>query len=215
MAKRIIVVDYGAGNLYSVRRALEVSGAGEVTLSSDPKIISEADGLVLPGVGAFADGMRGLQSRGLVDPIIEYAQSGRPLLGICLGMQMLASVSEEFGFHDGLGLIPGDVVAIPNRSVQHETLKVPFIGWSKLSPSRASAYEGSVLRAHLSDSSVYLVHSFHVRPSNPEHLLATYSFGGHSITAAIQYRNVTGLQFHPERSGQVGLQIMGQFVDCA
>lgn len=215
MAKRIVIVDYGVGNLYSVRRALEVSGAEEVILSSDPLTINQADGLVLPGVGAFADGMRGLQDRGLVEPIIAYSQTGRPLLGICLGMQMLTSVSEEFGCHNGLGLIPGEVVCIPNQSTDGQALKVPFIGWSALTPSQACAYEGSVLQAHRPGSSVYLVHSFHVRPSNPEHLLATYYFGGHSITAAIRCRNVTGLQFHPERSGQVGLLIMGQFVNGA
>lgn len=215
MIKRIVIVDYGVGNVYSVRRALEVSGAEEVVVSSDPLTISQADGLVLPGVGAFADGMRGLNDRGLVESILAYSHSGRPLLGICLGMQMLASVSEEFGCHSGLDLIPGDVVCIPNRSLDDQALKVPFIGWSAITASRDNAYQGSVLQAHSASASVYLVHSFHVRPSNPEHLLATYCLGGHSITAAIRCRNVTGLQFHPERSGQVGLQIMGQFVNCA
>ncbi len=212
MSKRIAIIDYGAGNLYSVRRALEVSGAEEVVLSSDPLTISQADGLVLPGVGAFADGMRGLKDRRLIEPIIDYSHTGRPLLGICLGMQMLASVSEEFGCYRGLDLIPGEVVSIPSRSTDDQVLKVPFIGWSAISPSRANAYDGSVLQAHRSGGSVYLVHSFQVQPSNPEHLLATYCFGGHSITAAIRCRNVTGLQFHPERSGQVGLQIMEKFI---
>lgn len=215
MAKRIVIVDYGAGNLYSVQRALEVSGAEEVVLSSDPLAIGQADGLVLPGVGAFADGMRGLQDRGLIEPIIDYTHTGRPLLGICLGMQMLASVSEEFGFHNGLNLIPGDVVAIPNRSTDDQALKVPFIGWSTITPSRVEAFAETVLQEYTLGQSVYLVHSFHFQPSNPEHLLATYCFGGHSITAAIRFRNVTGLQFHPERSGPVGLQIMEQFVKGA
>lgn len=212
MAKRIVVVDYGVGNLYSVRRALEVSGAAEVIVSGDPLAIGEADGLVLPGVGAFADGMRGLRDRNLIEPISAFARSGRSLLGICLGMQMLVTSSEEFGTHEGLDLIPGEVVAIPNRSVEGQQLKVPFIGWADIVPGNVDAYASSVLRAAESKGGVYLVHSFHVRPSVPEHLLATYSFGGHSVTAAIQCNNVIGLQFHPERSGRVGLAIMRRFV---
>ena len=212
MTKRVVVVDYGVGNLYSVQRALEVSGAEEILLSSDPKDISQAEGLVLPGVGAFADGMRGLRERGLLEPIKAYAQSGRPLLGICLGMQMLATASEEFGRHEGLGLIPGEVVAIPDRSVDDQPLKVPFIGWATISPGQARANEGSLLQAHTARAAVYLVHSFQVLPTDPEHLLATYGFGGRRITAAIRSKNITGLQFHPEKSGGVGLEIMRRFV---
>jgi len=212
MAKCIVVVDYGVGNLYSVQRALEASGAEEILIGSDSKVISQAEGLVLPGVGAFADGMRGLRERGLMEPIKAYAQSGRPLLGICLGMQMLATASEEFGRHEGLGLIPGEVVAIPDRSVDDQPLKVPFIGWATISPGQAKANEGCLLQAHTATASVYLVHSFQVRPTDPEHLLATYGFGGHRITAAIRSKNITGLQFHPEKSGCVGLDIMRRFV---
>jgi len=215
MAKRIVIVDYGVGNLYSVQRALEVSGAEEIVLSADPQVIGQANGLVLPGVGAFADGMRGLRERGLVEPIKAYAQSGKPLLGICLGMQMLATASEEFGQHEGLGLIPGDVVAIPHRSTDDQPLKVPFIGWTAITPGHATACAGSVLQSHAPASAVYLVHSFHVQPANPEHLLATYGFGGHRITAAIRRDNITGFQFHPEKSGRVGLEIMRHFVGRA
>lgn len=212
MAKRVIVVDYGVGNLYSVQRALEVSGAEEIVLSSDPQVISQADGLVLPGVGAFADGMRGLRERALVEPIKTYAEAGRPLLGICLGMQMLATASEEFGHHEGLALIPGQVVAIPHRSTDDQLIKVPFIGWAAIAPADGVAWDGSALQSHVPSAAVYLVHSFHVRPDNPEHLLATYGFGGHRITAAIRRNNVTGFQFHPEKSGHVGLEIMRHFV---
>lgn len=212
MAKRIVVVDYGVGNLYSVQRALEVSGAEEIVVSSDPQTLMSADGLVLPGVGAFADGMRGLRDRGLIESIVRYSNSGKPLLGICLGMQMLATASEEFGLHNGLGLIPGEVVAIPNRAVDGQLLKVPFIGWANIMPTNRKAFMSSVLGSHETKGSVYLVHSFHMRPTDHDHLLATYDFGGHSITAAIQRDNVTGLQFHPERSGRVGLAIMGSFV---
>jgi glutamine amidotransferase len=212
MAKRIIVVDYGVGNLYSVQRALEVSGAEEIVLSSDPNVISQADGLVLPGVGAFADGMRGLRERGLVEPIRAYAQSGKPLLGICLGMQMLATASEEFGCHEGLGLIPGEVVAIPRKATSGEKVKVPFIGWTCIQSAELPSLPGSVLEAYREHDAVYLVHSFHVVPHNAEHMLATYHFGGHAITAAIRKGNITGFQFHPEKSGVAGLTLMRRFL---
>jgi glutamine amidotransferase len=215
MTKRIVIVDYGLGNVYSVKRALEVSGAEEVVISSDPLTVYQADGLVLPGVGAFSEGMIGLQSRHLIEPIINYSKTGRPLLGICLGMQMLASMSEEFGNHTGLDLIPGNVIPIPTKSADGQTLKIPYIGWSVIKPSREDAYTGSVLQVHGSGEAVYLLHSFHVCPAKTEYLLATYIYGGHPITAAIRHRNVTGLQFHPERSGPVGLRIIKQFVKNA
>jgi glutamine amidotransferase len=212
MSQSVTVVDYGVGNLYSVRRALESCGCEEVIVSSEPQEIERAKRLVLPGVGAFADGMRGLRERGLIEPIVRYARSGRPLLGICLGMQMLGSASEEFGEHAGLDLIPGRVVPIPRKATDGTMMKVPFIGWTSVSIGSARAHAGSLLEAHDAKSSVYLVHSFHLRPSDPDHLLATYDFGGHAVTAAIRRGNITGFQFHPEKSANVGLAIMGKFV---
>lgn len=212
MGRQVTVVDYGVGNLYSVRRALEVSGADEITFSADPATIGAAERLILPGVGAFADGMRGLRERRLVEPLVAYARSGRPLLGICLGMQMLASVSEEFGLHEGLGLIPGDVKAIPRRAADDSPQKVPFIGWTTMAVPAADAWIDTCLEAHPPSAAVYLVHSFHVVPRDPLHLLATYNYGGTPITAAIRSGRVTGLQFHPEKSGPVGLEIMRRFV---
>jgi imidazole glycerol-phosphate synthase subunit HisH len=208
----VTVVDYGVGNLYSVRRALEVCGVGEVVVSAKPEDIAGAERLILPGVGAFADGMRGLQERGLVEPVLAFARSGRPLLGICLGMQMLASMSEEFGSHAGLGLIPGEVRAIPRQSTEGQAIKVPFIGWTPIAVHSAAAAQGSCLESHAGDAAVYLVHSYHVLPADPVHLLASYAFGGHRITAAIRRDNITGFQFHPEKSGEVGLAIVRKFV---
>lgn len=212
MSNRIVVVDYGVGNLFSVRRAIEVSGGEDIVLSADPDEIAGADRVILPGVGAFEDGMRGLGERGLVEPLKSFAHSGRPLLGICLGMQMLASQSEEFGLHDGLDLIPGRVVAIPRQTTDGGVLKVPSIGWTLITSSNRLAVDASCLAGHADHSAVYLVHSFHVVPTNPEHLLASYDFGGHAITAAIGRGNVIGLQFHPEKSGKVGLDIMRRFI---
>jgi glutamine amidotransferase len=199
------------GNLYSVRRALERSGATRVLVSSDPADIENADRVILPGVGAFADGIQGLRERGLDESICRYVKSGRPLLSICLGMQMLATESEEFGQHAGLNLIPGKVVAIPHEGADGLRLKVPFIGWSPLIGARA-VLAGSYLKGMDENSSVYLVHSFHVVPDREDALLARYRYGAHEITAAIKRDNITGLQFHPEKSGNVGLQIMANFL---
>lgn len=208
---RVTVVDYGVGNLFSVRRALEQSGATDILVSCDPVDIENADRVVLPGVGAFADGIQGLRERGFAEPICRYAQSGRPLLGICLGMQMFATESEEFGRHAGLNLIPGKVVAIPHEGADGRQLKVPFIGWTSLVGARA-ALAGSYLKDTDENGSVYLVHSFHVVPDQEDDVLARYRYGKHEITAAIKRGNITGLQFHPEKSGNVGLQIMANFL---
>ena len=211
MSGSVTIVDYGVGNLFSVRRAFETAGATEVLVSGRPEDIARADRLVLPGVGAFRDGMRGLREGGLVGPIVDYARSGRRLLGICLGMQMLADGSEEFGQHEGLGLVPGKVVAIPRASREGGRLKVPFIGWTTLALAGDTA-AGSCLRELDDGDSVYLVHSFHFVPARRSDLLATYDFGGHAITAAVRHDNITGFQFHPEKSGPVGLGILRNFI---
>jgi glutamine amidotransferase len=209
--KRVTVVDYGIGNLYSVRRAIETCGA-EVVLASDAAGVQDAHHLVLPGVGAFLDGMRGLRERGLVEPVRRHAEAGRPLLGICLGMQMLASVSEEFGEHEGLGLIPGRVVAVPAQDVDGRPHKIPHIGWSALSPADGASWNGTLLEDTVDGTAVYLVHSFHVRVENPRHMLAVCRHGGHAVTAAIRRDNVQGCQFHPEKSGPEGLRMLSAFI---
>jgi glutamine amidotransferase len=212
MGNRIAIVDYGVGNLYSVRRAVEHCGGNDVVVSADPAVILAADRVILPGVGAFEDGMRGLRERALLEPIVALARAGKPLLGICLGMQMLATSSEEFGHHAGLDLIPGNVVPIPRQTSDGRSMKVPFIGWTPIECDNAESRLGSCLASHPTSAAVYLVHSFHVIPSSANHLLASYAFGGHRVTAAIRKDNITGLQFHPEKSGRVGLEIMRTFV---
>lgn len=208
----VAVVDYGVGNLFSVCRALEHCGA-KVTLTDDPKTISNAPRLVLPGVGAFADGMRGLAERGLITVLQEYADSGRPLLGICLGMQMLATVSEEFGEHEGLGIIPGRVMAIPNTGIDGTPHKIPHIGWAGLEPPELAAdWSGSILANLKSGDSVYLVHSYAVVPGNDGHRLADCFYNGRRISASIRKGNIYGCQFHPEKSGDIGLRILDQFL---
>jgi glutamine amidotransferase len=208
---RVTVVDYGIGNLYSVCRALEHCGAN-VELASDAAAIVGADRLVLPGVGAFADGMQGLQDRGLVDAILEHTRTQRPLLGICLGMQMLALESEEFGMHRGIGLIPGHVQAIPRRTEGGQPQKVPHVGWSDLHNTGDADWSASPLRLIPPGSAIYLVHSFHFVPDNPGHLLATCNYGGRHLAAAVCRDNILGFQFHPEKSGPVGLRILQSFL---
>lgn len=211
-AAKVLIVDYGVGNLYSVRRAVEMAGSSDIEISGEPADIARAERVILPGVGAFADGMRGLTERGLVAPLVAHARAGKPLLGICLGMQMLATVSEEFGEHPGLDLIPGEVKAIPRQAGDGRPLKVPFIGWTPIEIENAAARAGSPLAQHEPGAAVYLVHSFQVVPREREHRLATYEYGGHAITAAIRKGAVTGFQFHPEKSGETGLAIMRTFL---
>ncbi len=206
----VTVVDYGVGNLHSVCRALEHCGA-RVTLADDAQGVAAAERLLLPGVGAFAVGMEGLIARGLVDPILRFAETGRPLLGICLGMQMLVSASEEFGVHRGLDLIAGRVKPIPSDTVDGRKQKIPYVGWCDLHPA-AGGWQGSVLQDTAAATAVYLVHSYHVVPDDPAHVLAKCLYGGQTIAAAIRSRNITGCQFHPEKSGQAGLEILGQFL---
>ncbi|MEO8310835.1 MAG: imidazole glycerol phosphate synthase subunit HisH [Caldimonas sp.] len=212
MSRQVTVVDYGVGNLFSVQRALESCGVSDVLVSARAEDIARADRLILPGVGAFRDGMRGLRDRNLVEPIVDYARSGRPLLGICLGMQMLARESEEFGRHEGLDLIPGQVRAIPRLDADGKRLKVPFIGWTPITLASPSAAAGSCLAGLGAGDAVYLVHSFHFVPDDPAHMLATYRFGAGDVTAAVRRDNITGFQFHPEKSGKVGLDILRTFV---
>jgi len=204
----VTLVDYGLGNLHSVVKALRHEGA-EVTVTSDPKDVPGAERLVLPGVGAFADGVKGLQERGLFEPLREYLATGRPFLGICVGMQLLMQESEEFGRHRGLGVIPGKVVAIPARP----GLKVPQIGWNRIAPRRGGTWDGSVLDGMDPGTMVYFVHSFTADPTDEEDRLADAEYGGHRISAAIQRGNVVGCQFHPEKSGPAGLRILRRFLE--
>lgn len=207
----VTIVDYGSGNLLSVARALEHVGA-TARLSHDPAEIESAERLLLPGVGAFADGMQGLREHGLIEPIRRYAASGRPLLGICLGMQMLSSLSEEFGEHEGLGLIPGRVVSVPLQDVDGSTQKIPHIGWADLSPAMPGGWVGTMFEGTREGTSVYLVHSFHFEPNDAAHRLADCFYGGHRITAAVRSGRTIGCQFHPEKSGEAGLTLLSAFL---
>jgi glutamine amidotransferase len=209
----VTVIDYGAGNLFSVRRALEKCGT-EPLFTDSVEAIASAPRLILPGVGAFADGMGGLRERGLIAPLRDYARSGRPMLGICLGMQMLLSKSEEFGEHEGLDLIAGKVVSLPPTGVNAERHKIPHIGWSRLEhpPGPHAPWRDSILADVRPGEAVYMVHSYTAVPDDARHRLADCHYNGRLISAAIRARNVYGCQFHPEKSGPLGLRILAAFL---
>jgi glutamine amidotransferase len=206
--RRVTVVDYGLGNLFSVARLFTAVGA-DVEVTSEPSVIAGAERLVLPGVGAFRDGMVGLESRSLVEPILKFASAGRPLLGICLGMQLLMRQGTEFGETQGLGLIEGQVVAFgaDGRTVRG---KVPHVGWSKLVPR--DNWRESLLSSLAPGSSVYFSHSYFPSPENQDVVLATTAHADIEFCSYIRHGNIEASQFHPDMSGEAGLGIAKAFV---
>lgn len=211
MKPRVTIVDYGVGNLFSVRGALEYCDA-QPQFSSSPQAIENADRLLLPGVGAFADSMADMRDCNLVEPVLRFAETGRPLLGICLGMQMLMEESEEFGLHEGLGVVKGRVVPIPSNGADGEPHRIPHVGWNELYPSHPGTWNETLLRDVREGDSVYFVHSFMAVPEVPGHRVADCDYHGQKICAVLQRENVFGCQFHPEKSGEVGIQILRNFI---
>ena len=203
---RIVIIDYGMGNLRSVQKAFEQVGC-QAVVTADPAVAGQAEKLVLPGVGAFRDCMRNLTEGGFVVPIKAHIAAGKPFLGICLGLQLLFAESEEFGRHPGLGIIPGKVVRFPDGAQEGgEVLKVPHMGWNRISIHRpAPLYQG------VPDGSyVYFVHSFYVVPDDPA-VIATETGYGQPFCSSIWRDNVMATQFHPEKSQAVGLQMLKNF----
>ena len=197
----IAVIDYGVGNLFSLTASLRYIGA-EVCVTSRAEDLAAADQIVLPGVGAFADAKKKLDDTGLVDTILAQARGGKPMLGICLGMQLLFDVSYEYGEHEGLGLIPGEVASI--REDLHEDLKVPHIGWNSL------RIKDDPLFRYIHDGDyVYYVHSYYAR--NCEASTIAVSSYDIPITGAVHRGSVYGTQFHREKSGETGLRILQAF----
>jgi glutamine amidotransferase len=195
----IAVIDYGMGNLLSVSKALE-SVVSDVEVTSDPKVVRNALGVVLPGVGAFADCMQNLRSLELDTAIKQFIASKRPYLGICLGLQILFSHSEEGGLVEGLNIIRGSVKRLPS------TVKVPHMGWNQISKRKpVPLFEGIA-----DQSNFYFVHSYYVDPDD-EHVIATSTDYGISFTSAVWRENVYGVQFHPEKSSRLGLQMLHDF----
>jgi imidazole glycerol-phosphate synthase subunit HisH len=193
----IVVIDYNVGNVKSVRNALDYLGI-EDELSSDPKRVAAADGIILPGVAAFGYAMQALGPT--AEFVLQVARSGKPLLGICVGYQLLFDHSCELGDHDGLGLIAGQVVPIPNDQT------VPHMGWNAVRPAEGmDLFDGLRAEEHF-----YFAHSFHARIDDPEVRIAMTDYG-RPMAAAVQKGNIYGLQFHPEKSGPIGMQVLRNF----
>lgn len=199
----VAIVDYGVGNLFSVKSSFAAIGA-EAVVTDNAKVLEAADCILLPGVGAFEDAIKKLHDSGLDTVLKQLASSGKPLMGICLGMQLLFEKSYEYGVHQGLGLIKGEVR--PIRDVAPVNLKVPHIGWNALDIKRDSP----LLKNVKSGDCVYFVHSYYATDCE-ESVIATTEYGA-PLTAAVQSGNIMGCQFHPEKSGEVGLSILRAFV---
>ncbi|MCB2178380.1 imidazole glycerol phosphate synthase subunit HisH [bacterium] len=198
----IAVINYGLGNLHSVQKAIIFAG-GDAQITDDPEAILRADKVVLPGVGAFADGMKGLLSRGLVSAVKEAAYAGKPVLGICLGMQLFFEQSEEDGLHEGLGLLKGEVISFDQPGI-----KIPQIGWNQLNIQKSSPLVGNLLEG----SYVYFNHGYYCVPEDPADILTTTNYGIR-FASSVQQGNIFGVQFHPEKSQKIGLKMIQNFVE--
>jgi len=195
----IAVIDYGMGNLRSVENAFAHVGE-QAIVTGDPKLVECADGVVLPGVGAFGDAMFNLRQIGMLEAIKRVARQGKPLLGICLGMQLLFSMSEEHGTHVGIGLIPGHVKRFRGN------FKIPHVGWNDL----RMAERHPLLEDVKTGDYVYFVHSYYVQPMDTKVILAATDYNG-QVPAIVGRGNVFGIQFHPEKSGAIGLRMLENF----
>jgi glutamine amidotransferase len=204
----ITVVDYGRGNLFSISQALRHLGA-DYEITEDPARVQAAERIILPGVGAFGDAMDGLRGRGLVGPIKAAADRGVPMLGICLGMQLLLGRSEEFGDHEGLGLIPGTVKRLPDGVDEQGGIRIPNVGWRELESVDGDGYLADLAP----ETMMYFVHSYTPRVENPTHVAATIPVNGWDAASVISRGSVVGYQFHPEKSGADGLAMLKRFLD--
>lgn len=206
---KIAIVDYGVGNLQSITRALKFFDI-EPTVSEDAQTLIKADAIILPGVGAFEAGMRGLEVRGLTDTIKKIAGQNKPLLGICLGAQLLLSEGHEFGIFKGLDIIKGKVVKFPSLP---ENEKIPHIGWNKISYSDQKNNSDPILKNLTKNPQFYFVHSYILEPKDSINALALTDYGGYTFCSMVKSGNIYGCQFHPEKSGLVGLNLIKNFID--
>ena len=204
----VTIVDYEAGNLFSVEHACKSVGLNPV-VTNKPEDVLKAHALLLPGVGAFGDAMKNLHKLDLVRPIREFAASGKPFMGICLGMQLLFSRSREFGDHRGLDLIEGDVVKFPSCNDHGERMKVPQMGWNRIShpPKTEKMWNGTPLEGIRNGEFMYFVHSYYVCPAKSEDVLSVTDYEGVGYCSSVIKDNLFATQFHPEKSAQEGIKI--------
>jgi imidazole glycerol-phosphate synthase subunit HisH len=206
--KKVAIVDYGSGNLFSVAQAIKKIGARPVLASSEEDI-NDCDSIILPGVGAFNNAMQSLNETGLIPGIIDSVKNGKPILGICLGMQLLFETSNEFGFHEGLKLLNGDVVRFSNLD---EGTAIPQIQWNRIQVNIKKMVLFQDL--HLNPF-MYFLHSYYVNPCQRYKTIFKSSYGGLNYCSAIEHGNIYGVQFHPERSSTAGLRLLKNFVELA
>ncbi len=206
----VCIVDYGVGNIHSALKAFRLY-ADNVVLSEDPEVVRGADKIVLPGVGSFGAGMEGLKVRGLVDAVREKAKAGTPVLGICLGAQLLMTTGHEFGTFAGLDLIPGEVVPFPPL----DGAKTPHMGWDTLQVPAGVEWKGTILDGLPGDSQAYFVHSYIFQPAGQASVLATTEYGGCIFPSVIRSGTIYGCQFHPEKSAEHGLRIIKNFISLS
>ena len=212
MNKKVSIIKSNSGNIFNVAKAFEYIGA-DVELISNNKDLIKSDYLIFPGVGTFSQGMQGLEDYDLIDSIKEWDNKERPLLGICLGMQLLFESSEEFGFNKGLGLIKGEVKRLPKNL----NLKVPNISWQRLYYNlptlKPCGEENTILKNHDFKKDLYFVHSYACYPQTKKSWLATTKYGNHDFCSVVKEKNIYGFQFHPEKSGNAGLKLLEEFLE--
>lgn len=206
MNPKVAIVDYGMGNLFSINNACEFASL-QSSITSDKKVISEADALILPGVGAFGDAMQSLEDSGLISPILDFIDSGKPFMGICLGMQLLFTESEEFGTHKGLGLIKGNIVRFPSHTPDKKIVRVPQIQWNQIYKNDEELWDKSPLKFLNEGEYMHFVHSYYAIPEDPQTTLSLSYYEGIKYTSAVQKANITGFQYHPEKSGENGITV--------
>ena len=207
---KIAVIDYGLGNTKSICSALEKSGANVCLTNSRDEILL-SDGAILPGVGAFAHGMDRLISQKIDILIREFVSTGKPFLGICLGMQMLFDKSTEFGVTNGLGLIPGQVQRLKRSEDCSE--KLPHVSWNGISTLRMSDWKGTILDSIDIDEDMYFVHSYYAKPTNQSDILSFSRYSGYEYCSTVKHNNIYGCQYHPEKSAAAGLRVISNFVN--
>ena len=206
---KIVIIDYDVGNVRSMINAFKKVGVNPILSNNEEEILS-ADGIVLPGVGAFAHGMENLNKYNLVNTIKKYTNTNKPFMGVCLGMQMLLDESEEFSQTKGLGLISGKVIKLPTKNKSHE--KLPHVSWNEIIEKRTK-WNNTILKNIEQQSDVYFVHSFITDLKNEDEVLSTTQYSNYEFCSSIKKDNIYGCQFHPEKSGEIGLRIIENFVN--
>lgn len=209
--KNVVIIDYGHGNLYSINQACIHLGYNPI-ISSDQKVILNADSLILPGVGAFKVAMDELANKDLIEPIKEFVKKGKNIMGVCLGMQLLFETSEEFGVSNGLGLINGDVKKFPS-TFNNQKIRIPQIGWNKIYEEKSlNKWKNTPLEDITEEDYMYFIHSYYANPSDIKDVLSFSVYQDIKYCTSVQKENICGFQFHPEKSAEKGLTIYKNFL---